>query len=227
MDFPRLTRYLGGLAEHNEKAWFEANRAEYAALRAQFTAFVGEVIARIAERDERVRWVDPAKCVFRIHRDTRFSRDKRPYKTMFSATISEAPRHAGAGYYFHVDAQGMLFVGGGIFMPDAELLAPIREHIAEHPERLRAVLGRQDFQDTFGGIWNGHALKRPPRGYTDETPLIDQIKLKSYIVVRERHVGAASEGEVLGFVTETFQCMLPFLDWLRGALESRREAEPA
>jgi uncharacterized protein (TIGR02453 family) len=227
MDFPRLARYLAGLAEHNEKAWFEANRAEYGALREQFTAFVGEVIARIAERDERVRWVDPAKCIFRIHRDTRFSRDKRPYKTTFSASISEAPRHAGAGYYFHVDAQGMLFAGGGIYMPDADRLAAIREHIAGHPEKLRAVLTERDFKETFGEIWSGHALKRPPRGYTDETPLIEQIKLKSYIVALERDVGAASGQEVLGFLTGTFHCMVPFLDWLRGALESPRPAGTA
>ncbi len=228
MDFPRLTRYLAGLAEHNEKAWFEANRAEFSALREQFNAFVGEVIARIAERDESVRWMDPAECIFRIYRDVRFSRDKRPYKTTFSASINEQGRRgAGPGYYFHVDEKGMLFAADGVYMPDTERLAAIREHIAGHPGKLRAVLRRRDFKDTFGEIWGGDTLKRPPRGYTDETPLIEQIKLKSYIVVRERDVSLATEAEVLDFLTETFHCMLPFLAWLRGALEPRREAEPA
>jgi uncharacterized protein (TIGR02453 family) len=228
MDFPRLTRYLAGLAEHNEKAWFEANRAEFSVLREQFTAFVGEVIARLAERDESVRWVDPAECIFRIYRDVRFSRDKRPYKTTFSAAINERGRRGpGPSYYFEVDDKGMLVAAGGVYMPDADRLAAIREHIAGHPGKLRAVLRRRDFKETFGEIWSEDALKRPPRGYTDETPLIEQIKLKSYIVVRERDVSVASEAEVLDFLTETFHCMLPFLGWLRGALESARKAQPA
>jgi hypothetical protein len=108
MDFPRLSTYLAGLAANNEKAWFEANRAGYQALRDDFHAFVGEVIAGVAAWDESVRWVDPKDCIFRIYRDVRFSNDKTPYKTTFSAVISERGRHEGHGpsYYFQVDQHG-------------------------------------------------------------------------------------------------------------------------
>src|SRR5215213_4148522 len=137
MNLARLTTYLAGLAENNDKAWFEANRAEYQALRDDFTALVGDVIARIAEWDDRVRWVDPKDCIFRIYRDVRFSHDKRPYKTNFAASIGERGRKdARPGYYFEVDEHGAMFLGGGVYMPEPERLARIRESIAEHPEKL-------------------------------------------------------------------------------------------
>src|ERR1044072_1659378 len=104
MDFPRLTAYLAGLAANNEKAWFEASRAEYQALRDDFHGLVGDVIARIAEWGDRVRGVDPKDCIFRLYRDVRFSNDKTPYKTQFSAAIGERGRKGGSpGYYLEVD----------------------------------------------------------------------------------------------------------------------------
>src|SRR4051812_10655121 len=92
MDFPRLADYLDALARNNRKEWFEANRAEYQPLRDDFTALVGSVIAGIAEWEPGVRWLDPKDCIFRIHRDVRFSRDKSPYKTTFSAWVNEQGR---------------------------------------------------------------------------------------------------------------------------------------
>jgi len=227
MDFPRLTRYLAELSENNHREWFEAHRAEYQALRDQFCAFVGEVIERVAEWDDTVRWVDPKDCVFRIYRDVRFSRDKTPYKTTFSASIGERGRKGpDPGYYFHVDEKGVLMAAGGVYMPDADRLARIREHVAEHPERLEAVLRRRDFKRVFGGIWDEQRLKRPPRGYSEDTPLIDVIKLKSFIVIRERDVSSET-GDVLPWILDTFRAMHPFLLWLREALEGIEEPEPA
>lgn len=218
MDFPRLTRYLSSLAASNEKAWFEANRAEFQALRDDFTAFVGHVIARIAEWDDTVRWVDPKDCIYRIHRDVRFSGDKTPYKTTFSAVISENGRHGGHGpsYYFQVDEKGMLMGGGGVWMPPNDRLALIRQHVAEHPERVEKLLRSRTFKRTFGGLWDGHKLKRPPSGYTADAPLIDILKLKSFLVERERDASRPAE-DVEPWILDTFRAMHPFILWLRDA----------
>lgn len=227
MDFPRLSTYLAGLAANNEKAWFEAHRAEFQALRDDFHAFVGEVIGDVAAWDETVRWVDPKDCIYRIYRDVRFSNDKTPYKTTFSAVISERGRHEGHGssYYFQVDQNGVLMAGGGVWMPDNGRLALIREHVAEHPERLRKVMRARAFKSTFpGGLWDGHKLKRPPKGYAPDVPLIEIIKLKSFLVERERDVGRDADG-VREWIGETFRAMHPFILWLRDALA--RAEEPA
>jgi len=218
MDFQRLSAYLADLAGNNHREWFEANRGEYEALRAEFTALVARVIADIAEWDETVRWVDPKDCIYRIYRDVRFSPDKTPYKTTFSAVISEQGRRAhGPAYYFQVDRAGTLMAGGGVWMPERDRLALIREHIAEHPGRLERVLQDPTFGDVFGGLWEGHTLKRPPQGHAPDAPLIGAIKLKSFIVERERNA-AAPPDEIRGWLAESFRAMHPFILWLRDAV---------
>ena len=216
MDFARLTRYLAGLEAHNEKPWFEANRAEYQTLRDDFTAFVGQVIARVAEWDDSVGWVDPKDCLFRIYRDVRFSREKTPYKTTFAASISDRGRKGeGPGYYVQVDAKGEMFAAGGIYMPTPDQLGRIRDYVVEHPEAVDAMLGAPGFAETFGGFQD-EALKRP-RGYHDQLPHIDVIKRKHFYVARERDVSAGDD-DALEWTVESFRAMEPLFTWLRSAL---------
>lgn len=220
MDFPRLTTFLADLAENNRREWFEANRPEYQALRDQFTAFVGEVIERTADFDERVRWKDPRDCLFRIYRDVRFSADKSPYKTTFSAYVSEQNRRgAPPGYYLEVDEKGVLLAAAGIWMPPADVLARLRASLAEHPERFERVLRSRGFRKAFGAL-QGDRLTRPPRGYTAETPLIEHIKLKSYIVWRETDARGMAHADALAHVVDSFRTARPLVDWVRRVLES-------
>ena len=218
MDFPRLSAFLAGLAANNDRAWFEANRTEFQALRDDFHGFVGEVIAGVAEWDDSLRWVDPKDCVYRIYRDVRFSNDKTPYKTTFSALLREGGRRGhGPVYYLQVDGKGTVMAGGGVWMPLPEQLALIRAHVAEHPERLTRVLHEPAFASAFGGLWDEHKLKRPPAGYTADDPMIETIKLKSFIVERERDVAGPADG-IRAWITETFRTMHPFILWLRDAV---------
>ena len=226
MDFPRLTAYLADLAENNERAWFEAHRSEYQALREQFTGFVGEVIAAVAEWDEGMRWKDPRDCLFRIYRDVRFSNDKSPYKTTFSAHISEQNRRGGPpGYYLEIDHTGTMLAAGGIWMPEPTTLARLRDSIAEHPQRLEKVLRSRGFKKTFGDLQGGDRLTRPPRGYTDATPLIEYIKLKSFIVWRERDARTATHEDALAWITDSFRAARPLVDWVRASLQGIGEAQ--
>lgn len=225
MDFPRLTAYLADLAENNERAWFEAHRSEYQALRDDFTALVGEVIAAVAEWDEGVRWKDPRDCMFRIYRDVRFSNNKAPYKTTFSAYVSDSPRRGGPpGYYFEVDEKGTMLAAGGIWMPEPPVLARLRDSIAEHPQRLEKVLRSRGFKKTFGDL-QGDRLTRPPRGYSDTTPLIEYIKLKSFIVWRERDARTAAHDEALTWLTDSFRTARPLVDWARASLQGIGDRE--
>lgn len=216
MDFPRLTAYLAGLAENNDKTWFDAHRAEYQALRDDFTAFVERVIASVAAWDDYAEGLTAKDCLFRINRDTRFSRDKSPYKTMFSAAIGKGHATHNPGYYFHVDHEGTLLLAGGLHNPEPEQLARVREHVAEHPQKVDAIVARPGFKEMFGEI-HGEKLKRPPRGYSDDTPGIETIKLKSLYLFRQRSV-AREKGDVLPWMDEGFRGMYPFNLWLREAL---------
>lgn len=225
MDFPRLTAFLADLAENNRREWFEAHRPEYQALRDAFTAFVGELIERTADFDERVRWKDPKDCLFRIYRDVRFSTDKSPYKTTFSAYISEQNRRgAPPGYYLEVDEKGIMLAAAGIWMPPADVLARLRASIAEHPERFQRALRSRGFGRMFGEL-QGERLKRAPRGYTEDTPLIGHIKLKSYIVWREADARGMAHDDALAFVVDSFRTARPLVDWVRGVLEGEGERD--
>ncbi|HEX6909575.1 MAG TPA: DUF2461 domain-containing protein [Longimicrobium sp.] len=219
MDFARLTAFLADLAENNRREWFEAHRPEYQALRGQFTAFVGEVIERTADFDERVRWKDPGDCIFRIYRDVRFSHDKSPYKTTFSAYVSEQNRRgAPPGYYLEVDEKGVMLPAAGIWLPPADVLARLRASLAEHPERFERALRSRGFRKMFGEL-QGDRLSRPPRGYTADTPLIEHIKRKSYIVWRETDARQMSHDDALAYVLESFRTARPLVDWVRRVLE--------
>lgn len=225
MDFPRLTAFLADLAENNERAWFEAHRSEYQALREDFGAFVGQAIGAIAEWDEGLRWKDPKDCMFRIYRDVRFSNDKSPYKTTFSAHISEQNRRGGPpGYYLEIDHTGTMLAAGGIWMPEPKTLARLRDSIAEHPQRLQKVLRTRGFRKTFGDL-QGDRLTRPPRGYSDATPLIEYIKLKSFIVWRERDVRTATHDDALAWLTDSFRAARPLVDWVRASLQGVGEVD--
>lgn len=225
MDFPRLTAFLADLAENNRREWFEAHRPEYQALRDQFTAFVGQAIERTADFDERVRWKDPKDCLFRIYRDVRFSNDKSPYKTTFSAYVSEQNRRgAPPGYYLEVDEKGIMLAAAGIWMPPADVLARLRASIAENPERLQKALRSKGFKKTFGDL-QGERLTRPPRGYTADTPLIEFIKLKSYIVWHETDARAITHDDALRYVVDSFRTAKPLVDWVRTVLEGAGERD--
>lgn len=220
MDFARLTAFLADLAENNRREWFEAHRPEYQALRGQFTAFVGEAIERTADFDERVRWKDPGDCIFRIYRDVRFSHDKSPYKTTFSAYVSEQNRRgAPPGYYLEVDEKGVMLAAAGIWLPPADVLARLRASLAEHPERFERALRSRGFRKMFGEL-QGDRLSRPPRGYTADTPLIEHIKRKSYIVWRETDARQMSHDDALAYVLESFRTARPLVDWVRRVLEA-------
>ena len=166
MDFPALITFLSGLALNNDKPWFEEHRPAYEQLRGEWLAFVGQIIDGISRIDPSVGIVSPKDALFRINRDVRFSKDKSPYKTTFSAAICPQGRSSGLpAYYFQVNEAGALFIGGGVWMPEPTILGQIRRHIAEHPEQLSAVLADPAFAATFGTI-EGERLKRPPRATT-------------------------------------------------------------
>src|ERR1700704_6196246 len=118
-----LVEFLSGLEQNNNRPWFAWNKPAYDVLREEFEGLVADVTARIQKFDRALGPVDPKKAMFRIYRDTRFSKDRTPYKTHFSAAIRDrSKRGLEPGYYFHIDHEGMLLVGGGIYRPEPEIL---------------------------------------------------------------------------------------------------------
>ncbi|SMD35062.1 TIGR02453 family protein [Reichenbachiella faecimaris] len=184
MDLKPTIKFLNELAANNNKEWFDANRKTYESCRKEFLGLVGNIIGEIAKFDPELTDVDPKKCVFRINRDIRFSKDKTPYKTNFGALMgANGKKTEGTGFYIHL-SQGQNFAGGGIYMPPPETLAAIRQEIDYNPDGLNALLTSKSFKETFGEI-RGDKLKTAPKGYPKDHPNIELLRFKSFYVIEE------------------------------------------
>jgi uncharacterized protein (TIGR02453 family) len=212
-----LVAYLQELALNNNKTWFDAHRAEYTALREEFTALVGEIVGRVALVDPAVEHLRPGDCIFRINRDVRFARDKRPYKTQFSAIICPQGRSTNLpGYYFHINEAAELMAGGGMYAPEPAQLATVRRFILAQPNRLDALLADPAFA-ALGGI-SGDSLKRPPAGVPADAPHMATLLRKQYLGGGAVDVRTLEPGAVADWVVARFTAMAPFIQWLRDAL---------
>ena len=157
--------------------------------------------------------------MFRIHRDVRFSRDKRPYKEHAACQF----RHRFArdvhapGFYVHL-APGEVFVGGGLWMPDSDALARIRGAIAAKPDRWKKAVATKNFVAHFGGL-EGESLTRPPRGFDPNHPLIADLKRKSFVATRISSERAAQSPAFVAEVAESFRKLDPLMGFLCAALD--------
>jgi uncharacterized protein (TIGR02453 family) len=220
LDPHELATFLHSLSKNNNKIWFDEHRPQYQRLRTQFIDVVQDVIFGIAQFDPRVQDVRPEDGLFRINRDVRFSKDKSPYRTLFSAAISTHGRHGGMPvYYFHITEAGALFAAGGLYMPEPDKLALLRRSLVNRPAQFEALLKNKAFWKTFGAIV-GEALKRVPKGFEDDAPHAEYLKLKSWTVGKETQLKkhATLDDDVLPFLTSTFRSMHPLIIWLREAV---------
>jgi uncharacterized protein (TIGR02453 family) len=212
-----VAEYLTGLTANNNKAWFEAHRDEYNALRAEFTDFVADVIVQTASFDPSVAGVEAKDALFRINRDLRFSKDKSPYKTTFSASFGSGGRHgAGCGYYLQIDASGELHHGAGLHQPEPTVLGRIRDSIVRSPDDFAEVIQSADFVREFGTI-NGERLKRLPAGVPANAAFQEELKLTSFWIGKSRDAKSSSWSDLATTVASDYRLMNPFLSWLRRA----------
>ncbi|MEO6729465.1 MAG: DUF2461 domain-containing protein [Candidatus Dojkabacteria bacterium] len=218
MNYDKLIKFLSELSKNNNKEWFDANRPEYDGLRFDFENMVRDIILGIGEFDSKIKLIDPKKAMFRINRDIRFSKDKTPYKTNFSAGITNFKKSSGLPeYYFHIDKDGNMAVGGGMWNPDIDQLKAIRDHIVQQPESLEDIVYDKDFAEYFGDL-DGDSLVRVPRGYDETNPLIKYIKLKRFTVFKEFNISNRKVKDPLKKALEVYKEMYIFIDWLREAV---------
>ncbi|MEN3364004.1 MAG: hypothetical protein V7606_1278, partial [Burkholderiales bacterium] len=164
-----LIQVLAELSGNNNRAWFVMNKPRYDILRAEFLDLVTHLIADISKFDPSVAACNPNKALFRINRDMRFSHDKSPYKTTFSAAITASglkkpSQGGGPAYYFHIDANGALLVAGGEYMPPPDRLKAIRLQVIDDAPGFGKLLKNRKLKETFGGLQEEGKLTRPPKG---------------------------------------------------------------
>jgi uncharacterized protein (TIGR02453 family) len=181
---PEAIEFLADLANHNDRAWFQPRKAEYERLlKAPMEALVAALGDRFAARGIPLR-ADPKRSIFRIYRDTRFAKDKSPYKTNVGASMpwvegasGSDERVHGNGAYFHFQP-GNMFAGGGMYMADKARLDALRRAVVDDPDRVLAAIEDPGFLATFGPVSSHETLKRVPPGYPADHPLADLLRYK-------------------------------------------------
>lgn len=213
---PATFKFLKLLAQNNKREWFDANKDLYEGdVREPALAFIRQMeksIGRISPRFTAIA-KKSGGSLMRVHRDVRFSQDKRPYKTNVGIQfrhIAGKDVHA-PGWYIHLEP-GQCFLGAGIWHPDADSLRAIRSAIDSGPKNWKRVSTAKEFRS----IWEpaGDSLKRPPRGYEENHPAITDIRRKDHIAVSK-----LTQAEIVGAgfaeeVTRRFRAAAPYVGWL-------------
>ena len=185
MNLSLVLDFLRDLAAHNHKAWMDANRPRYLQARAEYAAFVAELLRRAAaELEPGLRGLSPADLMFRINKNDRSQRDPEPYKRHMGAGFKPGGRHSAcAGYSVAVQPDGHTYVGAGLRRPDATQLACIRQEIHYNAPAFQAI--RQDaalLRHFPAGLDVSQALKTAPKGYDRTDPDLEWLRLKSYFM---------------------------------------------
>ena len=218
LDLRPVLDFLSHLKQHNNKAWFDENRTAYDIARARFESFVDQLISKYGGIDD-LGGITAKDCVMRIYRDTRFSKDKSPYKTNMSATIAPGGKKSSSlGYHLHIQPQDETLIAGGLYMPTPEQLARFRMAIDQDAAPFKAIIKDKEFQKYFGML-EGEKVKTVPQGYTRDHPEIELLRFKQVVVVHKLSDEMVLSPKLSTHVIKTFTAMKPFLDYLNAMLK--------
>ncbi len=217
---PDLFAFLRDLADHTDRAWFNEHKARY------------EVSVRQPALDFITDFVEPLEglspyfvadsrtvggSLFRIHRDTRFAKDKTPYKlnTGMQFRHERAKDAHAPGFYVHLQPR-QCFIGVGLWMPETKVAYQIREHIDENQDEWTAATQSKAFTSMYE--LGGDTLKRPPRGYDADHPLLDDLKRKSFIATSPLKQSDVIKASFRDDLAERFATAVPLMKFLCAAV---------
>jgi uncharacterized protein (TIGR02453 family) len=213
--------FLNELAANNDRAWFAANKPRYESLvREPALNFIEAMGPTLEEYAPHFR-ADPRKVggsLMRVFRDTRFSRDKRPYKTNIGIQFRHAlgkDIHA-PGFYVHI-ALDECFFAVGCWHPDSDSLGRIRDYIAVKPEKWFSARDDKQFVAQWA-LW-GDTLTRPPRGYTADHPAIEDLKRKDFVGIAPLSLAEVTGTGLVKLASKRFAETVPLMRFLCDALD--------
>jgi uncharacterized protein (TIGR02453 family) len=214
----RTLAFLRALKRNNNREWFRARRDDYEReVREPMIAVIDRLaidFGRFAPELD----ASPARCIYRIYRDTRFSDDKTPLKTQIAASFRwrGLPKHRSAGLYFEV-TPGWVWMGGGFYAPETADLVRIRQHISDtHPE-LHRLTRAPAFRRTFQA-WEGERLSRMPRGFAKDDPAGPYLKHRNFLAGREFPPTLATSAAFYPTLLGTFRAVMPIVRFLNEPL---------
>src|SRR5215216_2694353 len=217
VDLKPVFDFLSGLKEHNNKPWFEEHRADYELARKRFESFVDQLIVSYGSIED-FGGITAKDCVMRIYRDTRFSKDKSPYKTSMGATLAPGGKKSTSlGYHLHIQPHDETLIAGGLYMPTPEQLARFRMVIDQDAAPFKAIVNDKEFRKYFGML-EGEKVKTVPQGYRQNHPEIELLRFKQVVVVHRLSDEMVLSPTFSTHAIKRFTAMKPFLDYLNAIL---------
>jgi uncharacterized protein (TIGR02453 family) len=214
-------RFLQELERNNNRDWFAEHKPRYESdvldPALQFIIAMQGPLAGLSKHFQAV----PKRVggsLMRVYRDTRFAKDKTPFKTNVGIQFRhERGKDVHApGFYVHIDPQ-QVFLGVGIWHPAADALAAIRQRIDSHPAEWQRAIGESAFRRHFALA--GESLLRPPRGYPADHPLLDDLRRKDFIAIRTLEHAAILKPGFVGSATTAFGKAAPLMRFLCKAVD--------
>jgi uncharacterized protein (TIGR02453 family) len=217
--------FFAALQRNNRREWFQPRKAIFdEKLKQPMRELVGALNS--AMKSFAPDYVtDPDKAIYRIYRDTRFGKDKTPYKDHIAALFLRRGDKAGAGYYFAVSHK-MVAIGGGIYAPPPETLLALRQHLAERHEEFRKITGARVLRGLFGEL-QGEQLTRVPKGYPSDHAAADLLRFKRLLFYVELPPDLARTPALYTEVVRHFRAVTPFVEFLNAPLSGKNKRTPA
>ncbi len=213
----QILTFLELLQNNNNREWFHQHKNEYEKARSEFIKIVEQLISRIACFDSGIEMLNPKDTIFRIYRDIRFSPNKLPYKTNMGAYIARGGRQSiFAGYYLHIEP-GNSFAGGGLYRPDNKILLKIRRALENNPDKFLQIVNNPEFSSLLK-LDTSDKLKKVPRGFSSKSPVLEYLKLKSFVCGYPLKNEQLLNGSYFDLVLRIYKNMYPLIAFLNDAI---------
>jgi len=211
--------FITDVAANNNREWFAENKERYEVAKADVLAFVDQLIPELAAADPAFSVeTSSKKCLLRIYRDVRFSKNKDPYKNNYGIYFAVKGKGISEpGYYLHIQP-GACFFAAGVWMPQAPELKKIREEIDYNTSEFLDIINAKDFKNIFQ-LSQEDKLKKAPKGYETDHPQIELLKLKSFIATFPIKDEEFFKPEIVNKLKNAFKSVYPFIVFLRNAVE--------
>lgn len=216
---PELFEFLQQLSANNNRPWFAEHKPEYLRLRQLWEADIDRLIGYMSQWEPRLSHLTAKTTAYRIYRDIRFSPDKTPFKTFFSACFSQYGKSTHrACYYLHMDGTVEGGVYGGVWCPDSNMLRKLRKAIVDNIEEFEGIVNNPELKKVYPD-WYGERLKTIPKGYDRNHPQAEYLRLKEYgrfAPVSPKTFYDPSWPEI---ISEKFHIIQPLIEFLNYSLD--------
>ncbi|MFQ3598621.1 MAG: DUF2461 domain-containing protein [Chloroherpetonaceae bacterium] len=214
--------FLSNLKLNNSREWFEQNRDLYENYRSDILQLTENLLKELSKIDNAILQanLDPKKCLTRVNRDLRFSKDKTPYKNYVLIVFNKNGFHGNtAGYYIQIEPSAT-FLGGGIWQTTPELLKKIRQEIDYSFNDINKIITSPKFQKTFpNGIQGVGKLKKMPDGYDETNPASELLKMKGFCTKEFVSDKTLTSNDCVATILDCFKTSKPLIDYINKAIE--------